>query len=33
MQKVYSSMNTEKIDQTFDDSFPDIEGIIKKISE
>jgi hypothetical protein len=33
MQKIYSSINTEKIDQTFDDNFPNMESVIKKISE
>jgi hypothetical protein len=33
MQKVYSSIDTEKIDQTFDDNFPNIETIIKKLSQ
>jgi len=32
-QNVYMSINTEKIDQTFDENFPNMENIIKKISE
>ena len=31
-QNVYSSINTDKIDQIFDDNFPDIQTVIEKIS-
>ena len=32
VQNVYMSMNTDKIDQTFDDNFPNMENVIKKLS-
>mgnify|MGYP001614309841 CR=1 FL=1 len=33
LQNIYMSMNTDKIDQTFDDNFPNMENVIKKLSE
>ena len=32
-QNVYVSMNTDKIDQTFDENFPNMETVIKKLAE
>jgi uncharacterized protein YutE (UPF0331/DUF86 family) len=32
-QNAYSSIDTEKIDQIFDDKYPNINEIIKEISE
>jgi hypothetical protein len=31
IQNVYNSINTEKINQIFDDNFPDIEAVIRQI--
>ena len=33
IQNVYNSINTEKIDQTFEDNFPDMEAIVQKLSK
>ncbi|MGB8816170.1 MAG: hypothetical protein WCC74_03015 [Minisyncoccia bacterium] len=33
MQNVYNSTNTGKIDQTFDDNFPDMNAVIEKSSQ
>ena len=33
IQNVYMSLDTEKIDRTFDDNFPDMRTVIEKISD